>query len=69
MQRQTLDDPDMPLGTLMTIWPATIAVFLRHRMICVGCLVSPFHTVSDACLVYGLDEQVFRAELHCAADV
>lgn len=66
MKLQTLDDPDMPLDTLMTIWPATIAVFLRHKMLCVGCTINPFHTVIDACLEYELDEQVFRAELHDA---
>ena len=66
MKRQTLDDPDLPLDTLMSIWPDTVAVFLRHKMLCVGCMVNPFHTVIDACLEYGLDEQVFRAELHQA---
>lgn len=66
MKLQTLDDPDMPLDMLMTIWPATIAVFLRHKMLCVGCTINPFHTVIDACLEYELDEQVFRAELHDA---
>lgn len=66
MSRHNLDDPDMPLDTLMSIWPDTIAVFLRHKMLCVGCMVNPFHTVIDACLEYGLDEQVFRSELHDA---
>jgi hybrid cluster-associated redox disulfide protein len=68
MNRHTLDDPDLPLDTLMSIWPDTIAVFLRHRMLCVGCMVNPFHTVNDACVEYGLDEQVFRAELHHAVE-
>lgn len=67
MRRPNLDDPDLPLDTLMTQWPATIAVFLRHQMLCVGCMVNPFHTVIDGCLEYGLDEEVFRAELRQAA--
>ena len=63
MRRDTLDDPDMPLADLMTLCPETVPVFLRHRMLCVGCLVSPFHTVFDACSEYGLDHDKFLAEL------
>jgi hybrid cluster-associated redox disulfide protein len=67
MKRNTLDDPDMPLDMVMSIWPDTVVVFLRHKMLCVGCMVNPFHTVIDACREYGLDEKMFRAELHFAA--
>ena len=49
MKHNHIDDPDLPLGALMTQWPDTITVFMRHKMLCVGCLVNPFHTVSDAC--------------------
>jgi hybrid cluster-associated redox disulfide protein len=66
MKRHALDDPDMTLDLMMSVWPDTVAVFLRHKMLCVGCMVNPFHTVIDACREYGLDEQVFRAELHSA---
>jgi hybrid cluster-associated redox disulfide protein len=61
------DDPDLPLADLMSLWPKTIPVFVRHRMLCVGCLISPFHTVSDACAEYHLDEEAFVAELMQAA--
>ena len=67
MARIRLDDPDLPLEDLMREWPQTISVFMRHRMLCVGCLVSPFHTVTDACAEYQLDEEVFLAELMRAA--
>ena len=36
---------------------------MRHRMLCVGCYISPFHSVSDACAEYGLDEEKFFDEL------
>jgi len=58
-----IEDPDQTLADLMTQWPQTIPVFMRHRMLCVGCLVSPFHTVMDACLEYDLDETTFLEEL------
>ena len=66
MKRITLDDPDLPLETLMTEWPQTIPVFLRHKMLCVGCMVNPFHTVLDACAEYGLDLDAFYEELAAA---
>ena len=61
--RPSLDDPDLTLSDLMAAYPMVLPVFLRHRMLCVGCLISPFHTVTDACAEYGLDETDFRAEL------
>jgi len=67
MAGDDIDDPDLPLADLMGRWPATIPVFLRHRMLCVGCLISPFHTVTDACREHGVDEDAFMAELRCAA--
>lgn len=63
MRNPRPDDPDLPLGKLMEHWPETIPVFLRHRMLCVGCLVNPFHTVMDACAEYGLDEDAFLQEI------
>jgi hybrid cluster-associated redox disulfide protein len=63
MKHIHIDDPDLPLGALMTQWPDTITVFMRHKMLCVGCLVNPFHTVIDACAEYGLDVDAFYAEL------
>lgn len=66
MPRPKLDDPDLPLAYLMALWPRTIPVFMRHRMLCVGCLIGPFHTLSDACTEYGLDQSDLLAELNNA---
>lgn len=67
MRQPQLDDPDMTLADLMTRWPGTIPVFIRHKMLCVGCLISPLHTIVDACAEYGLDQDTFVAELTEAA--
>jgi len=67
MRRPRLDDPDLPLADMMAHWPGTVQVFVRHKMLCVGCLISPFHTVFDACAEYHLDEDDFLAELWGAA--
>jgi hybrid cluster-associated redox disulfide protein len=67
MRTPKLNDPDLPLTDLMTLWPETIPVFLRHKMLCVGCMISPFHTVLDACTEYHLDQDAFMAELMAQA--
>ncbi|AUJ65907.1 hypothetical protein B9057_15885 (plasmid) [Aestuarium zhoushanense] len=54
------------LGELINRWPATVPVFLGHKMLCVGCLVNPFHTIADACLEYDLEPLEFVAELNAA---
>lgn len=69
MRAPNYDDPDLPLSELMTNWPQTIPVFLRHKMLCVGCMVSPFHTITDACVEYHLDYDTFMAEVTCAVAV
>ena len=66
MSRPEIDDPDLTLGVLIDLWPATVPVFLTHGMLCFGCPIAPFHTVVDACLEYRLDEGCFRAALKLA---
>jgi hybrid cluster-associated redox disulfide protein len=68
MRHQSIEDPDLSLDVLMSLWPQTLSVFLRHKMLCVGCLVNPFHTVIEACHEYNLDEASFRAELQAVVD-
>ncbi|MFT6426106.1 MAG: hybrid cluster-associated redox disulfide protein [Celeribacter sp.] len=66
MLHKRLNDPDLPLDVLLRLWPETIPVFMRHKMLCVGCLVAPFHTVLDACREYELDVDAFYIELATA---
>jgi len=66
MPLQRFYNPDTPLNELIADWPETVEVFFRHQMLCVGCLVAPFHTVTDACKEYGLEIDAFYAELTAA---
>jgi hybrid cluster-associated redox disulfide protein len=59
-------DPDMPVDTIMRNWPATVRVMMDHRMLCVGCPIAIFHTVTEACLAHGIDEESFVAALERA---
>jgi len=45
-------DPDLSVSRLMQQWPSTIAVFLRHRMACVGCPVGDFHSIAECSTEY-----------------
>ncbi|MGB5560455.1 MAG: DUF1858 domain-containing protein [Paracoccaceae bacterium] len=67
MAGPSIDDPELTLRELFEGWPDTVGVFMRHGMLCVGCYITPFHTVTDACDEYRLDEAAFRTELRCAA--
>lgn len=55
------------VGEVMTARPATIRVFLDFRMGCVGCPISAFHTVDDACKEQGVNRDEFLAALRAAA--
>ena len=59
-------DPNMPVDAIMRRWPSTIAVMIRHGMLCIGCPIGGFHTVADACREHGVAEAVFVAELEAA---
>lgn len=63
MGQPDFDNPDLPLADMFNACPEAAAIFLRRRMICVGCLIAPFHTLTDACREYGLDEAEVRQEL------
>lgn len=65
----SIENPDLSLADVMSNWPETIPVFIRHRMLCVGCLVSPFHTIMDACRAYTLDLDQFLQELQDELDL
>lgn len=52
---------------IMDASPATVQVFMRHRMHCPGCAMSAFMTVADAARNHGLDAEVLLDELRAAA--
>ncbi len=64
--KQTSIDPAMTVDEIMRRWPATIRVMIRHQMLCVGCPIGIFHTVTDACHEHDLDEEAIKRELLAA---
>jgi hybrid cluster-associated redox disulfide protein len=53
----------LTVAELLERWPHCSAVFLRHRLACVGCMMSHFEQVEDVPSIYGLDGPAFMEEL------
>lgn len=47
-------------------WPATVAVFERRGMACLGCAMARFYTVGEAASEYGLEVEDLLGELRRA---
>jgi hybrid cluster-associated redox disulfide protein len=44
--------------------PQTIMIFARHGLNCVGCSISPFHTVADSAREYALALEPLLGDLN-----
>lgn len=66
VQPRRVIDREMTVDEIMRRWPATIRVFIRNGMLCIGCPIGVFHTVKDACDAHRLDEETFSRELLAA---
>jgi hybrid cluster-associated redox disulfide protein len=63
---ETRIDPSLSVDEVMRRWPATIAVFIRHRMACVGCAIGPFHSIEDGSIEHDIPLTRLLAELEAA---
>ncbi len=43
--------------------PGLVSVFIRHRMICVGCAIAHFHTLREVAELYEITPDQFYKEL------
>ena len=44
--------------------PQTIAVFAQHGLQCVGCYISPYHTLNDTAREYAMNIEPLLGELN-----
>ena len=61
-----LIDKNILVSKILSDHPQTASVFFKFNMLCVGCLVAPFHTIEEACQEHDLDEISFRGDLTAA---
>lgn len=59
-----IDIEEVSVSEIMTRWPDTMAVFIRHNMFCIGCAIAPFHTVAEACTAHALDAVIICTDLN-----
>ncbi|AZO51609.1 MAG: DUF1858 domain-containing protein [Mesorhizobium sp.] len=66
MKRKFSDDATM--DEIMHRSPAAIRVVLQHGMLCVGCPIASFHTVSDAAREHNLNDEQLSRDLWTAIE-
>lgn len=55
--------PSLTVAELLAQHPAAAAVFLRLRMACPGCPMSPFETLAEVAAAYRIDRKHFLNQL------
>lgn len=48
LENQDVIDADSLVEEVVKDHPETVLVFVRHGLQCVGCSMSPFHTIADS---------------------
>lgn len=56
--------PETILDDLMRTYKVTIPIFIRHKMMCIGCPVVRFHDVRQACWEHGISIDEFLDEVN-----
>jgi hybrid cluster-associated redox disulfide protein len=57
---------DLTVEHILAAWPGTLPVFIRFHMLCIGCPVTPFHTLREACLAHGIELESLLSVLQAA---
>lgn len=57
---------DSLVQDVVEYYPRTIAIFARHGLQCVGCYISPFHTVADSAREYEMALEHLLGDLNQA---
>ncbi len=67
MKTQTLSI-HLTVAEVMQRWPATVPVFIRYCLACVGCPFAPFETLAEIPAFYGLCLEDFIRDLQHSID-
>jgi hybrid cluster-associated redox disulfide protein len=61
-------DSKMTVRELMTYHPSAIDIFIKRKMLCVGCPTETFHTLEDVARINGIALEHLLEDLHDAID-
>lgn len=55
---------DVKIEEVVTQYPETMMVFMKHGLHCVGCHVSAFESIEDGALAHGINVDALVADLN-----
>jgi hybrid cluster-associated redox disulfide protein len=55
---------DMTIEKVVTEYPETMMVFMKHGLHCVGCHVSAFETIEEGAMAHGINVDALVADLN-----
>ena len=55
---------DMNIKEVIDKYPATIVVFAKYNIGCIGCIAASFERIKDIAAVHGLDVKSFVKDLN-----
>jgi len=61
-------DSNMTVSELMTVYPTTMEIFIRRKMLCVGCPAETFHTIEDVARIHGIRLERLLKDLQAAIE-
>lgn len=59
--------PSMAIAEVISRWPKTIRVFMKHGMSCIGCPMAMQETVEQGAIVHGINLKKMLDELNKVA--
>lgn len=60
-------DSKMTVSELLRVHPSAMDVFIKRKMLCLGCPAASFHTLEDVARIYGIALKPLLKELQLAA--
>lgn len=55
---------DMTIEEVVSQYPETMLVFMRHGLHCVGCHVSAYESIEEGAMVHGINVDALVADLN-----
>ncbi len=55
---------DMTIDEVVSEYPETMMVFMKHGLHCVGCHVSAFENIEEGALAHGINVDALLADLN-----
>ncbi len=55
---------DMSIMDVVTKWPDTADVFMKHGMGCLGCSAARFENIEQGAMAHGIDVEALMADLN-----